>query len=196
MFLTVCSIPLKRTDRIRAGSTKHTISRIFRQESFGLRTENCGLEQQTVLLKKFDITEYSDDGVAITSYWDTPELDGNSFSEKKNIYLYCCKNRSLRQNVRQIPSKSQRNLGNDNGLQQRSELSRFFRYRLFGVHFFHRRDTSHNRKKIKIKNVDKIQFQIRKLSIRTNRFQFTKLNLNTPRVMNTRNKGVEHGIKR
>lgn len=36
-------------------------------------------------IKKFDKTSNNDEGVAISAYWDTPELDGKSFADKKTF---------------------------------------------------------------------------------------------------------------
>lgn len=112
------------------------------------------------LLKKFDITEYSDDGVAITSYWDTPELDGNSFSEKKTfIYIaariaaYVRTSVRFRARVKGI-WETIMDYNNEANYLDFSDMD-------FSEFTFSTDATPHTiGKKIKIKNVDKIQFRL------------------------------------
>lgn len=117
-------------------------------------------------IKKFDKTSASDEGVAISAYWDTPELDGKSFADKKTfVYVGIRLASAVRTGV-QISARVQ---GIWDILVLYSNEAQYLDFSDidFSNFTFSTDTTPHTLgSKIKIKNVDKVQF----------RFENSKLN--------------------
>lgn len=110
-------------------------------------------------IKKFEKGSPNDEGTAITAYWDTPEFDGNSFADKKTFtYVATRLAAAARTGVR----VSARLSGIWSVVMDYNNEAQFFDFSdiNFGEFTFNTDSTPHTLgRKIKIKNVDKVQFR-------------------------------------
>lgn len=110
-------------------------------------------------IKKFDKGVYNDEGTAITAYWDTPEISGDSFEAKKTFdYVGCVLASAVRTAVK-VSAKEQ---GIWNEIIAYNNEAQYFDWNDIDFNnFTFSTDTSPHTlgQKIKIKNVDKSQFR-------------------------------------
>jgi len=111
------------------------------------------------MLKKFDHDSENDDGAAISSYWVTPELNGNSFADKKTFIYIAAR---IAAYVRTSVKFSARVKGIWETVMDYNDEARYLDFAdIDFAHFTFSTDTTAHTlgQKIKIKNVDKVQFK-------------------------------------
>lgn len=114
-------------------------------------------------IKKFDPEVANDEGVAIQAYWDTPELDGDSFAYRKTFTYIAVRMASAPATGIRISSRV-RGLWDEWGtIKDYTAEAMYFDFTEldFAALSFSTDDTPRTiGTKIKIKNVDKVQFRL------------------------------------
>jgi hypothetical protein len=114
-------------------------------------------------IKKFDPEVANDEGVAIQAYWDTPELDGDSFAYKKTFTYIAVRIASAPATGIRISSRVRGIWDEGGAIKDYTAEAMYFDFTKldFAALSFSTDDTPRTiGTKMKIKNVDKVQFRL------------------------------------
>jgi hypothetical protein len=114
-------------------------------------------------IKKFDPDVANDEGVAISAYWDTPELDGDSFAYKKTFTYIAVRIASATATGIRISSRVRGIWDEGGAIKDYTAEAMYFDFTKldFAALSFSTDDTPRTiGTKMKIKNVDKVQFRL------------------------------------